>query len=297
MTRIDTSLTRLLGMRLPLIVAPMFLISNVEMVLAATAAGATAVIPSLNYRTTAAFREALAQLTEQAQGPFGVNLILLDNPRLADDLAACIEFGVPYLVTSLGNPTEVIAQAHAYGMKVLCDVVNLRHARKAVAAGADALVTVASGAGGHAGPISPMVLVPWLQRHLPVPIVAAGGLADGAGLASVLALGAGGAYMGTRFIAASEAPAPDEFKTMILAADPEMIETSAEVTGHPANFLKASLERFRQLPGQKAWKDAWSAGHSVALIDGIEPVGEIIARIVSEYEAARKALPPLVTDA
>lgn len=291
MTAICTPLTDLLGMRLPIMVAPMFLVSDATMLLAAAKAGATGVVPSLNYRTHEAFREAIGRLKEEADGPFGVNLILHDNARLREDLAACLEMRVPYLVTSLGNPSEVIAAAHARGVRVLCDVVNLRHGQKAAQAGADALIAVASGAGGHAGPISPFVLVPWLQQHVSVPVVAAGGLATGQGLAAALALGAAGAYYGTRFIASTESPAPDAFKQMILRATPDDIENTAEVSGHPANFLKESLAGYRSGQGAKAWKDAWSAGHTVGLIDEIQPMQTIIDQMVADYRATVTNLP------
>lgn len=294
-----TAITRMLGIRYPILGAPMFLISNVEMVVALGEAGALGAFPSLNLRTTESFKEAVRAIKERTRAPFGVNLILLGNDRLEADLAVCLEEEVPLLITSLGNPTRVIQEAHARGLKVFCDVTNLKHALKCQEAGADAVIAVASGAGGHAGAISPFVLVPHLQAHLSIPVVAAGGISDGRGVAAALALGAAGAYIGTRFIATRESPAPDGYKRMILESSAEDIEYSPEVSGHPANFLRTSLEAFRATKeGQtgaparpSAWRDVWSAGHGVSLISEIEGCREIVARMMTEYEAIRSGLP------
>jgi nitronate monooxygenase len=292
----STDITRMLGIRYPIIAAPMFLVSNPEMMIAVGEAGGLGTMPALNARTTEAFREAIRAVKARTQAPFGVNLILLGNPRLKEDLAVCLEEKVPLLITSLGDPTEVIAAAHAAGTRVFCDVVNVRHAQKARAAGADALVAVGHGAGGHAGTVSPFVLVPWLRREVGLPVVAAGGLADGAGLAAALTLGAGAGYFGTRFIASTEAPVGDDFKQAICAASPEDVVYTPEVTGHPANFLKDSLARWREAGHEggseiKKWRDVWSAGQSVGLIERVKPCGAIVADLMNEYEAARRELP------
>lgn len=291
-----TDITRMLGIQYPIIAAPMFLVSNPEMMVAVGEAGGLGTMPALNARTTEAFREALRAVKARTNAPFGVNLILLGNPRLREDLQVCLEERVPLIITSLGDPTEVIAAAHAHGTRVFCDVVNVRHAQKARAAGADALVAVSSGAGGHAGAISPFVLVPWLKREVGLPVVAAGGLADGAGLAGALALGAGAGYMGTRFIASVEAPVGDDFKQAICDASPEDIVYTPDVTGHPANFLKESLARWRELGADggsevKKWRDVWSAGQTVGLIETVKPCAAIVADIMAEYEAVRAGLP------
>ncbi|MEB3328858.1 MAG: nitronate monooxygenase [Candidatus Sericytochromatia bacterium] len=286
----------MLDIRHPIIAAPMFLVSNPGMVVAVGEAGGLGTMPALNARTTEALREAIRAVRARTGAPFGVNLILLGNPRLREDLAVCLEERVPLLITSLGDPTEIVAAAHSAGLRVFCDVVNVRHAQKARAAGADALIAVGHGAGGHAGTVSPLVLVPWLRRETGLPVVAAGGLADGAGLAAALALGAGAGYFGTRFIASSEAPVGTGFKQAICAAGPEDVVYTPEVTGHPANFLKDSLARWREAGHEggsdlKKWRDVWSAGQSVGLIDAIKPCGAIVADLVAEYEAARSGLP------
>lgn len=292
----QTDVTRMLGIRYPIIAAPMFLVSNPEMMVAVGEAGGLGTMPALNARTSDAFREAIRAVKARTNAPFGVNLILLGNPRLREDLQICLEERVPLIITSLGDPTEVIAAAHGAGSRVFCDVVNVRHAQKAKAAGADALVAVGAGAGGHAGTISPFVLVPWLKREVGLPVVAAGGLADGAGLAAALALGAGAGYMGTRFIASAEAPVGDDFKQAICAASPEDIVYTPDVTGHPANFLKESLSRWREQGADsgnelKKWRDVWSAGQTVGLIDAVKPCGAIVGDIMAEYEAVRGTLP------
>lgn len=294
----DTAITRMLGIRYPLIGAPMFLISNVEMVVAIAEAGGMGTFPALNYRTSEQFRDAVRAIKARTRAPFGVNLILLGNERLEADLAICFEEEVPVIITSLGNPAPVIQAAHAHGLKVFCDVTNLKHALKCQAAGADAVVAVASGAGGHAGAISPFVLVPYLQRSLAIPVIAAGGISDGHGLAAALALGASAAYLGTRFIASTESPAPEAYKAMILQASPEDIEYTPEVSGHPANFLRPSLEALRASGATadgkalrpSAWKEVWSAGHGVGLIDEVKGCAEIVRALMTEYEAIRAGL-------
>jgi nitronate monooxygenase len=223
--------------------------------------------------------------------PFGVNLILASE-RMEEDLRAVVERKVPLVITSLGDPTRVIEQVRGYGGMVWSDVIGLRHAQKAARAGVDALVAVATGAGGHAGSISPFVLGPWLREELGVPVVIAGGLSTGRHLLAAMAMGAEMAYFGTRFIATQESAAAPEYKQALLAAGPEDIEYSDLVTGVKGNYLRDSLQRWKELGG-KAWKDAWSAGQAVAFIKDIPPAGELVARLVAEYEEARAAVAPL----
>ncbi|HKA90112.1 MAG TPA: nitronate monooxygenase [Haliangiales bacterium] len=287
--RIETPLAAKLGIRYPILCAPMFLISNVDMLVAVGEAGAIAAVPSPNFRTTDELRAALVEIRRRTAAPFGVNLIL-KAPRLDEDLAACVEARVPLLITSLGDPSKVIAGARAIGAQVWCDVIDLGHARRAEAAGADAVIAVASGAGGHGGRISPFVLVPWLRQELRIPVVAAGGIATGAGVAAALALGADLAYIGTRFIASVESPADAAHKEMILRSTPEDVETTAEVTGTPGNFLRESLETFRT-GGGKAWKAVYSAGQNVGLIRSVKTCAEIVEELVEGYLAARAAMP------
>ncbi len=283
----ETAITRMLGIRYPIVAAPMFLVSNGPLLQAVAEAGGIGVIPSLNFRTHAEFRAFLEGFPPGL--PFGVNLILKDNPRLEEDLEAVAERRVPLVVTSLGDPTRVVERVKAYGGVVWCDVIGLRHGRKAVEAGADALVAVAQGAGGHAGRVSPFVLGPWLKEELGVPVLIAGGIATGRQVLAALALG-DGVYIGTRFIATQESGAPEVYKQALLRALPEDIEYTPEVTGVHANFLKESLERFRA-GGGKAWKEVWSAGHGVAFIRDLPSAREVVERLVREYQEAKRSLP------
>lgn len=287
MDAIETPITRMLGIRYPIVAAPMFLVSNRPLLEAVARADAIGLVPTLNFRTHADYRAFLE--TWPAGLAFGVNLILKNNPRLAEDLAATVEHRVPLVVTSLGDPTPVIEAVHGYGGKVWCDVVGLRHAQKAAAAGADALVAVAAGAGGHAGTTSPFVLAPWLREETGLPVLVAGGLSTGAQLLSALALGDAG-YFGTRFIATREAGAPETYKRALVSARPEDVVYTPEVTGVPANFLKGSIERFRA-HDSKAWKEVWSAGHGVAFIRDVPPAAELVERLMREYHEAKGSLP------
>ena len=292
MEKIETPITKMLGIRYPIIAAPMFLISNPDMLVAVAEAGGMGAMPSLNTWTTKEFRDRIREIKSRTDKPFAINFMLILNPRLEEDWAVIMEEKVPVVITSLGNPTKYIKQAHDRGIKVFCDVVNLKHAEKAAQAGADALIAVAAGAGGHAGPIVPSILIPWLKNHLDVPIIGAGGLATGQGLASVMALGADGGYFGTRFVACEENKFNEDFKKMVVEASAEDIINTDEVSGHPANFLKKSIEHFREL-GEKSdkWTDAWSAGQTVALIDDIKPCAKIVEDIVQEYKDVVQKLP------
>jgi nitronate monooxygenase len=286
--RLETVLTRKLGIRYPVVVAPMFLVSNPPLLEAAASAGAIGAIPSLNFREHAGFAAFLSEFPREL--PFGVNLILKWGDRLQEDLRAVIDRKVPLVITSLGDPTEVVKAVRAYGGSVWCDVIGLKHAEKAVKAGADALVAVASGAGGHAGRLSPFVLGPWLRQELGVPVVIAGGLSTGRHLLAALALGADAAYFGTRFIATVESAAPEAHKRALVEAGPEDIEYTDEVTGVYGNFVRASLEGFRS-SGGKAWKDVFSAGQGVAFVKDVIPAAELVERLVGEYAEAEAALP------
>ncbi len=288
---IDTAITRMLGIRYPLIAAPMFLASSPALLEAVGRAGAIGALPSLNFRTHEAYRDFLQAFP--AEVPFGVNLILKWMDRLEADVAATVERKVPLVITSLGDPTPVVQAVHGYGGKVWCDVISLRHAEKAVKAGVDALVAVGAGAGGHAGKLSPLVLGPWLKQKLGVPVVLAGALTTGQHLLATLALGCDAAYVGTRFLATEESWASAEHKRAIVEAGPEDLEYTSEVSGVHANFLKPSLERFRAEGGGNAWKDVWSAGHGVAFIDEVLPARAVVERLVREFTEAKSALPGL----
>lgn len=296
MSSFSTPLSRKLGLQYPICVAPMFIISNREMLLACAEAGIMGAMPSLNRRSHEAFVEDLEWLGRKTDRPYAINLTigLTDPERLAKDVAACLEHKVPALITSYGNPTPIVEAAHAKGTMVLHDVINLKHAKKAEAAGVDAIIAVSQGAGGHAGTINPYVLVPFLRDNVQVPIVAAGCISGGDQVAAALSLGAELAYMGTRFIASSECSAQQAYKDMVVDATHDDIQYTDEVSGIHANFLKPTLPENRigerGPDAAKRWKDIWSAGQGVSLIHEVKPIGAIVEDIVREYHDAKARL-------
>ncbi len=306
MPRITTPLSEKLGLTYPIVCAPMFLVSNKEMIVAAAEAGILGTMPSLNLRTREELREALAWIRRKTDKPFGINLTikLTDPERLTHDLEACLEFEVPVLITSYGNPTEIAKRAHDAGATVFHDVIHLKHALKAQESGADAIIGVAAGAGGHAGSTSPFVLYPYLREHLKVPVIAAGCIATGRQMAASLALGAELVYMGTRFIASTECGADPEYKRRTTNGSPDEIVYTDAVSGVHANFLrdtvpglapadKAAKQAEVQQGGAKKWKDIWSAGQGIALAKEVLPIGQIVEDIVREYVDTVGAMPKL----
>lgn len=329
MQEISTDFTRMLGIRYPIIGAPMFLVSNVDMVVEISEAGGVGTFPSLNFRPLEKYREALAEIKKRTAKPVGVNIIVnKSNVRQGDDLRVALDAGVELFITSLGNPKEVIKQAHAQGAKVICDVTNLTHALKVQDMGADGVVAVSSGAGGHAGPISPLVLLPWLKKELSIPVIAAGGIANGQTMAAALALGASAVHVGTRFIASKEATVQDGYKQAIIKSSPEDIVMTTKISGTPAAVIntpdvqKMGLELpwvVKQLKDhsltkkyvgplihwvgmnvleksakQTTWKEVWSAGQSVGLIDEVTSCKEIIDDFVRDYQETLNSLPHLI---
>jgi nitronate monooxygenase len=235
---IETVFTRMLGCRYPIISGPMFLVSDEALVASVSEAGGLGATPSLNWRTPAEFRNAIRNIKARTTQPFGVNLIVNQaNPRQHADLEVCVEEKVPLVITSLGSPKEVIRRMHEVGGKVFCDVTNLAYAKKVQDMGADGVIAVSSGAGGHAGNISPLVLIPYLKKHLSIPIVAAGGIATGEQVAAALILGASAAQIGTRFIATREARVDKNYKQAILNATPEDIVLTKKISGTPAAVI------------------------------------------------------------
>ena len=246
----STPLSKKLKLRYPIIAAPMFIISNKEMLVACAEAGILGAMPSLNAREPDGFRRDLAWVRERTEEAFAINLTigLSDPERLEHDIQACLEHEVPVLITSYGDPTELVRRAHERDVTVFHDVISLRHAKKAERAGVDAIIAVASGAGGHAGRISPFALFPYMSAHVSAPIIAAGAITTGEQVAASFALGAQMCYMGTRFIASEECGAVPEYKQMILDASPEEILYTDAVSGIHANFLEANdSERLRGL--------------------------------------------------
>lgn len=308
MPRIETPLSKRIGLKYPLVCAPMFIISNKEMIVAAAEAGILGSMPSLNLRTREEFKDALAWIRSKTDKPFAINLTikLTDPDRLNYDFETCLEFGVPVVITSYGNPTELARRAHEKGMVVFHDVIHLKHALKAQEAGADAIIGVAAGAGGHAGTTSPFVLYPYLRENLKVPVIAAGCIATGRQVAASLALGAELAYMGTRFIASAECGAEEAYKKLTVGGTPEDIVYTDTVSGVHANFLRSTVPGFEPVDRQgvqkqvqqgeaKKWRDIWSAGQGIALAKDVKPIGAIVEDIVREYRDTLAGIPPLVS--
>lgn len=318
---IRTSFTELFKIDYPIIAAPMFLVSNEDMVVAASEAGALGTFPALNYRPIEKYAEALRQIRARTKRPIGVNIIVnQSNQRQKEDLKHALDNGVDLFITSLGSPKSVIAEAHRNGAKVVCDVTNLEHALKVQELGADGVIAVGTGAGGHAGPISPLVLIPWLKEKLNIPIIAAGGIAQGSQIAAALALGASAASIGTRFIASVEAGVDAAYKDAVVKSSPEDIVMTTRISGTPAAVIRTpyidkigtdlplALQILKKHPltkkfvvplihlsGMKSleaaavkptWKTVWSAGQSAGLVHEILSCEEIIHKLVSEYHEA-----------
>jgi len=297
--KIRTPITEMLGIDLPVIGAPMFLVSRPDLVIAVSEAGGIGCFPAFNYRTVDELREGLLEIRSRTEKPIGVNLILHKehNPNWPRQLEICLELGVELLIASLGTPRSVIREARSIGSRVFCDVTTLKHARIAARAGADALIAVAQGAGGHAGAVSPFALVPRIKKETGLFVVAAGAISTGAQMAAALALGADAVYVGTRLIATPEAGAPVEYKQMLIDSAPEEIVYTDRISGIPANWLKKSIDKMAGPVApefqseHKRWRDIWSAGHGVAQIEEILPAAEILRRMAVEYETIRRALP------
>ncbi len=300
--QIQTAVTRMLGIDLPIIGAPMFLVSYPDLVCAVSNAGGIGTMPALNYRTTDELRAGLTEIRSRTTKPIGINLILHKehNPKWAEQFQVCLEFKVELLITSLGSPRSIIKEAKSVGSKVYCDVTTLKHANIVAKSGADALIAVAQGAGGHAGAISPFALIPYLKHEIPeLPVVASGAISNGKQMAAALALGADAVYLGTRLIATPEANAYAEYKQMLIDSAPEEIIYSPKISGIPANWLKRSIDKldpdFKPDTGlnvdAKSWKEVWSAGHGVAQIHDIRPAGEIVTGMAEEYQQVKKSLP------
>ena len=286
--RLSTPLSRRLGLTYPLVSAPMFLISNREMVVACAEAGILGAMPSLNARTSEAFEEDLRWIRDQTDKAFAINVTigLTDPERLERDVELCLQYEVPVLITSYGDPTAIVRRAHARGVVVMHDVIHLPHAKKAEAAGVDAVIAVSQGAGGHAGTVNPYVLVPYLKRHLSVPVVAAGCISGGEQVVAALALGAELAYMGTRFIASEECGASERYKQAVVSGSHDDVVYTDQVSGIHANFLKSTIPD-RAAPDRgpgaaKRWRDIWSAGQGISLIDEVKPIEAIVEEVVRE---------------
>ena len=301
---------------LPAIGAPLFIISNPKLVVAQCTAGIVGAFPSLNARPAELLEEWLEEITaalaawdaahpDQKSAPYAVNLIVhRSNTRLEHDLALCETYRVPLVITSLGARPEVNAAIHAYGGIVLHDVINNGFARKAIEKGADGLVAVAAGAGGHAGTLSPFALVQEIRAWFSGPLALSGAIATGGAILAAQACGADLAYIGSAFIATEEANATDAYKQALVEGSASDIVYSNLFTGVHGNYLRASIKTAGLDPDHlpegdvttmnfhegaaKAWKDIWGAGQGIGAIKSVLPAGDLVARLRGEYAQARK---------
>lgn len=307
------------GLRLPVIGAPLFIISNPDLVIAQCKAGIIGAMPSLNAREPDRLEDWLERIVtelaahdaahpEAPAAPYAVNLIVhRSNPRLMDDLAICARFKVPLVITSLGANEEVNAAVKAWGGLVFHDVINQRFAHKAVEKGADGLILVAAGAGGHAGSQSPFALVAETRAWFDGPIALSGAIATGAGILAAQAMGADFAYIGSAFIATQEARASAAYKQGIVEGQAADIVYSDYFTGVSGNYLRSSILAqgldpdalptsdpsamdFAAAAGPKAWKDIWGAGQGIGAIQAVVSAGDLVARFAREHEEARRRL-------
>lgn len=284
----------------PAIVAPMFLVSGPDLVIASCRAGLIGSFPTLNARTPDILDDWLHQITRATTNtpPFAANLILhKSNERREEDLAVVTAHKVPLVLASVGSPALITDQVHAYGGLVFSDVASVRHARKAVDAGADGLILLTAGAGGNTGWLNPFAFVAEVRRFYDGPLVVAGGLMHGRELRALEVLGADLGYLGTRFLASRESMAPDAHKEAIVAASADDVLLTDAISGLPANFLRTRLQEAGVLQadgtvdpsareGVFSYKNVWSAGHGVAGVDRIDGVADIAASLIEEYHNA-----------
>ncbi len=315
----NTWLTQTFNIKHPIILAPMFLVSNEEMLLAASKAGIMGCIPALNWRTPEEFREGLLKIKEKCDGPYGVNLIVnKSNIHLQKQYEICEELVPDFIITSLGSPEEVIKRLKPKGTKIICDVVDADYAKKVESLGADAIIAVNSGAGGHAGNIPTSILVPMLKKCTNLPVISAGGIGTGSALLSSLALGACGASIGSPFIACHESKVSNEYKQAIVDYGAGDIAMSTKISGTPCtviktpfvekvgltqNFIESTLNKNKTLKkyvkmltyykGMKAletaafsstYKTIWCAGPSIEFVKNKESIETIVSRLVNEYK-------------
>jgi nitronate monooxygenase len=303
-------------LRLPVIGAPMFIVSGPELVIAQCKAGIVGSFPALNARPQEMLATWLDRISKEladhrAQhpwatvAPYAVNQIVhTSNVRLQQDLDVCVQHRVPIMITSLRAPDAVVEAAHSYGGLVFHDVTTIRHAKRALEAGVDGLILVCTGAGGHAGRLSPFAFVPEVRQFYDGCVILSGSIASGGAILAAQALGADLAYIGTRFIASEEANAPAEYKQMIVASRAEDIVYTNLFTGVHGNYLKGSIVNAGMDPDTlpesdkskmdfgsgsakaKAWKDIWGAGQGVGQMTDAPPAGEVVNRLEAEYRAA-----------
>jgi nitronate monooxygenase len=306
------------NLRIPVVGAPLFIISHPPLVLAQCKAGIVGSFPALNARPQEQLDEWLAEITEtlaahdaanpdRPAAPFAVNQIVhRTNERLELDLAMCVKYKVPIVITSLGAVPEVYEAVHSYGGIVLHDIIHDRHAHKAIEKGADGLIAVASGAGGHAGTLSPFALIQEIRQWFDGPLLLSGAIATGGAILAAQAMGADLAYIGSPFIATKEARADDDYKRMIVDSKAADIVYSNLFTGVHGNYLRGSIEAQGMDPDNlpvsdpskmnfssgstKAWKHIWGCGQGIGAVTDVVGAGDLIDRLATEYEAARGRL-------
>ena len=312
------------NLRIPVIGAPLFIISYPKLIIEQCKAGIIGSFPALNARPAEQLDEWLLQIKEELTtykkenpeaivAPFAVNQICHhSNDRLEQDMEICVKHEVPIVITSLRAPKFVVDSVHSYGGKVMHDVINIRHGKKAVQEGADGLILVCAGAGGHAGTLSPFALVRETREFFDGPIALSGSISHGASVLSALAMGADFAYVGTRFIATKEANASERYKDMIVQSSANDIMYTPTFTGVHGNYLKPSVEKAGLDPdnlpyadkndmnfgssglsgdnSKKAWKDIWGSGQGIGTVHDIPTVRECVDSMINEYEEAKSAL-------
>ncbi|MEE4350151.1 MAG: nitronate monooxygenase family protein [Pacificimonas sp.] len=300
-------------LKIPVIASPLFIISNPELVIAQCKAGVTGSFPSLNARPLEQFEEWLqrlnAEITED-DAPYAVNLIVhKSNDRLEADLELCVKYKVPVIITSLGAREDVNNAIHSYGGIVLHDIINNRFAKKAIEKGADGLIAVAAGAGGHAGTLSPFALIQEIRQRFDGPLALSGSIATGDAVLAAEAMGADLGYIGSAYIATDEARADERYKQMIVDSSADDILYSNLFTGVHGNYLAPSVEKAgldpKNLPESdpsamnfgsggnqeaKAWKDIWGCGQGIGAVDGIVSATAMTERLIAEYHAARQRI-------
>jgi nitronate monooxygenase len=302
----------------PAIASPLFIISNPKLVIEQCKAGIVGSMPALNARPAAQLEEWLIEITEtlaaynkanpdKPAAPFAINQIVhKSNDRLEHDMAMCVKYKVPIIITSLGAREDVNAAAHSYGGIVLHDIINNKFAKKAIEKGADGLVAVAAGAGGHAGVKSPFALIQEIREWFDGPIALSGAIANGGAILAAQAMGADFAYIGSAFIATEEARAAEEYKQAIVEASSDDIVYSNLFTGVHGNYLAPSIRNAgldpENLPesdaskmnfggdAKKAWKDIWGCGQGIGAVKAVLPTADLVARLQREYEEARARL-------
>ena len=306
------------SLKFPVIASPLFIISNPQLLIAQCKAGVVGSMPALNARPAEQLEEWLIEITEalaaynrdhpeQPAAPFAVNQIVhKSNDRLEHDMALCVKYKVPIIITSLGAREDVNAAAHSYGGIVMHDIINNKFAKKAIEKGADGLIAVAAGAGGHAGVKSPFALIQEIREWFDGPVALSGSIATGGAVLAAQAMGADFAYIGSAFIATEEARAADDYKQAVVEASSDDIVYSNLFTGVHGNYLAPSIRKAgldpEHLPesdpsqmnfggdAKKAWKDIWGCGQGIGAVKAVVPAAELVARLKREYQQAKSRI-------